>query len=253
MNLPRWLWGRLRAGLDIETLMLLRRRRFSRLWSLLAAVATVVLLELATSVVQGPAKPARTVLNLGLPMTTSKVQAATVYKENRNLFSVSRRLSSSSSKQPATRISIPATHVDSPVIRTLDTNGVWQTADWAVGYLQGSADPGSCSLFHGRKDCATDLAAHDDIKGEIFKNNGLLHKSDNIYVYTKQRVFTYVVTSKRVVDPSQGSILFSSKKEIVLVSCAPYWVDTNRLVVIAGLRHVHMRQHLKSPSFAGSY
>lgn len=208
-------------------------------WSCVAALGLVIVLVTLPSILQGNGAVHPTPSGIG-PITP-RVLAASIAAQNRDIFAVSSVSSRKSQGQPATRISIPAIRVNSPVIRTFDTNGVWQTADWAVGYLQGSANPGFCNVFHGRRECATDLAAHDDIKGEIFKNINLLHKGQPIYLYTKQRVFTYVVTGKHVVTPSQGSILFSSKKEIVLVSCIPYWVDTHRLVVQATLRHERMR------------
>lgn len=135
--------------------------------------------------------------------------------------------------QPAIRIRIPAIAVDSPVISTSVVGGVWQVADWAVGYLQGSAAPGTCGSLFGRRNCSTDLAAHDDIKGEIFKRLGELKPGDKVYLYTSRSVFTYVVSGQKVVNPKDGSVLLSPKRQIAMITCTPYWVDSDRIVVTA--------------------
>jgi LPXTG-site transpeptidase (sortase) family protein len=145
--------------------------------------------------------------------------------------------------EPAIRVEIPALHVDSPVIPTSINASTqqWQTADWAVGYLVGSANPGACTSFNGRRDCSTDLAAHDDIKGELFKDIGALPRGADVLVYTKHSVFTYSVSGQQAVAPTEGSILNSPVKELLLVTCRPYWVDTQRLVVSALLRSARPR------------
>ncbi len=53
----------------------------------------------------------------------------------------------------------------------------------------------------------------------------------------RHAVYVYVVTDQLTVDPSDVSVLNQSPKAIVtLISCEPYWVDTQRLVVQALLK-----------------
>ena len=130
---------------------------------------------------------------------------------------------------PATRLVIPKIGVDAPVVETPPVNGVWNVANWAVGHLTTTANPGA----HGN----IALSAHDDIMGEIFKRLDQLGPGDVVKLYTKNGVFTYVVVRQLVVDPSDVAVLNpTAKPTVTLISCTPYWVDTQRLVVQAQLQ-----------------
>ena len=49
--------------------------------------------------------------------------------------------------------------------------------------------------------------------------------------------FTYIVTGFRIVEPTEVSVLESSEKStITLISCYPYLVDTQRIVVFGELK-----------------
>lgn len=161
--------------------------------------------------------------------------AASVYTQNAHFLTVSHSHAQAQGGEPATRIVIPAIGLYSPVVPTYITGGVWQVADWAVGYLKGSALPGKCTQFEGQQTCATDLAAHDDIKGELFKNINTLKNGDQILIYTKHSRFTYTVSGRQSVDPTDGTVLDSPTKELVMITCEPYWIDTSRLVISARL------------------
>ncbi|HEY8685169.1 MAG TPA: sortase [Chloroflexota bacterium] len=127
---------------------------------------------------------------------------------------------------PATRMVIPKIEVDAPVVQTPPIAGVWQVADWSVGHLSTTPNPGDAG--NGA------YAAHDDIKGEIFKRVGELAPGDKILLYTRHAVVTYEVTRQLTVDPSNISPLNqTAQPTITLISCAPYWVDTQRLIVQA--------------------
>lgn len=129
----------------------------------------------------------------------------------------------------AKRMVIPRIQVDSPIVQTAPSGGVWQVADWAVGHLTTTPQPGMAG--NGA------YAAHDDIKGELFKRLGELGPGDAVLIYTKQAVYRYVVVNQQTVDPSNVSVLNSTAQPTVtLISCAPYWVDTQRLVVQAVLK-----------------
>lgn len=130
--------------------------------------------------------------------------------------------------QSATRMIIPRINLDAPVVQTRPVGGVWEVADWAVGHLSTTPNPGSPG--NGA------YAAHDDIKGEIFKRLSELSPGSVILLYTPQSVFRYTVVRQLTVDPSNVSVLSPTKQStITLVSCTPYWVDTQRLIVQAVL------------------
>lgn len=129
---------------------------------------------------------------------------------------------------PAIRMVIPKIGVNAPVVQTPPVNGVWQVADWAVGHLTTTPNPG----VPGN----SALAAHDDIEGEIFKRVDELRPGDKVLLYTQHTVYTYKVFNQEVVDPSNVSVLGQTAKPIItLISCTPYWVDTQRLVIQAAL------------------
>jgi LPXTG-site transpeptidase (sortase) family protein len=131
--------------------------------------------------------------------------------------------------EPALRMVIPKIGVDSRVVQTLPQGGIWTVADWTVGHL--STTPGPGLAGNGA------YAAHDDIKGEIFKRLGELGPGDVIELYTAHTVYRYVVVGQQTVDPSDVAVLAPTRTStITLVSCAPYWVDTNRLIVKAELK-----------------
>jgi sortase A len=124
----------------------------------------------------------------------------------------------------AVRIVIPKIGVDSPVIETPPVDGVWDVADWAVGHLTTSPNPGAPGNMA--------LSAHDDIMGEVFKRLGELRPGDQIRLYTAHAQYVYTVVNQEAVDPSDVAVLNpTARPTVTLISCTPYWVDTQRLVV----------------------
>jgi sortase A len=131
--------------------------------------------------------------------------------------------------QPPMRMQIPAIDMDAPVVDTPPVNGVWDVADWKVGHLSTSPDPGAPGN--------SAYSAHDDIKGELFKRLDELKPGDRIVLLTRSNRYTYVVSGQQVVAPTDTSPLNgTASPTITLISCAPYWVDTQRLIVKAVLK-----------------
>ncbi len=122
------------------------------------------------------------------------------------------------------RIVIPSINVDAPVVSGVS----WEDLKKGVGHLPGSANPGERGNLY--------LAAHNDIFGEIFRHLDNLELGDEFLVYSGDQSFRYVVTSKRVIEPTDVSVMYPSTKPIAtLQTCYPYLVDTHRLVVIGEL------------------
>jgi len=128
-----------------------------------------------------------------------------------------------SAAQPS-RIVIPSINVDAPVV-----GGVaWEDLKKGVGHLPGSANPGERGNMY--------LAAHNDIFGEIFRYLEKLELGDEFYVYSGDTSYRYVVTSKRVTEPTDVSVMYPTTEPIAtLQTCYPYLVDTHRLVVVGEL------------------
>jgi len=81
------------------------------------------------------------------------------------------------------------------------------------------------------------LSAHNDIFGELFRDLDRLKAGDQVILYTNQRAYTYVVSDSKVVEPTQVEVMEStSLPSVTLISCYPYLVDNQRIVVSARLQ-----------------
>lgn len=130
------------------------------------------------------------------------------------------------SPEQAIRIQIPAIDVDAPVVQ----GDGWEQLKKGVGQHIGSTDPG--------QDGNLVLTAHNDVFGEIFRYLDKLKSGDQIIVYTNQRSYTYTVTGSKIVEPTQVEVMAPTKNAtITLISCYPYMIDNQR-IVIKGLLQV---------------
>lgn len=126
--------------------------------------------------------------------------------------------------QQAVRIVIPAINVDARIVQGDD----WEQLKKGVGQHIGSADPGQPGNMI--------LSAHNDIYGEIFRHLDLLQPGDEVQIHTFSRIVTYVVTGTRLVEPTETSVLApTAHPSLTLISCYPYLVDNQRIVVAAEL------------------
>ena len=127
--------------------------------------------------------------------------------------------------EQAIRIQIPAIGVDAPVVEGDD----WESLKQGAGHHVGSANPGESD------NCI--ISAHNDIFGEIFRDLPDLDLDDEIFVHTASQMYRYVVTQKRIIEPTDVSVMYpTSSPVLTLISCYPYGIDTHRIVVIAELQ-----------------
>ncbi|MBM3143931.1 MAG: class D sortase [Chloroflexi bacterium] len=125
----------------------------------------------------------------------------------------------------AHRIQIPSIGVDVSIVQ----GDGWEQLKKGVGQHVGSVNPGENGNMI--------LSAHNDIFGEIFRYLEELEPGDEIIIHTQQRVYTYVVFSKKIVEPTEVEFLDQTAKPIAtLISCYPYLVDDQRIVVQAQLK-----------------
>ncbi len=126
--------------------------------------------------------------------------------------------------QQARRIQIPAINVDHPIVQGDD----WEQLKKGVGQHIGSALPGASDNVV--------LSAHNDIYGEIFRHLDQLAIGDTIVVSTQSETYTYVVNDIQVVDPTDVWVMApTDHAQVTLISCYPYQVNTQRIVVFAEL------------------
>jgi sortase A len=123
-----------------------------------------------------------------------------------------------------TRLVISSINLDVPVVEGDDAEQLKKGA----GHHIGSANPGE------RGNCF--LSGHNDIYGEIFRDLEQVRVGDEIVIYAGEQPYRYVVRATRIVEPDDVSIMYPTTTPVLtLLTCYPYMVDTQRLVVIAEL------------------
>jgi sortase A len=124
----------------------------------------------------------------------------------------------------AIRIRIPAIGVDAPIVQ----GDGWEQLKMGVAQRIGTGNPGEQGNIV--------LSAHDDIYGEIFRYLNQLQPGDRVFLQTLNKEFAYEVLYSDIVEPTDVSAMLPSRDPIVtLISCYPYLVNTQRIVVIARL------------------
>ncbi len=124
------------------------------------------------------------------------------------------------SPQQARQIQVPAIGVNAPIVM----GDGWEQLKKGVGQHLGTANPGEAGNLV--------LSAHNDIFSEIFRDLDQLKEGDEIIIITQDRSFTYVITGTQVVEPDRVDLLApTSNSTITLISCYPYRVDDQRIVV----------------------
>ena len=129
----------------------------------------------------------------------------------------------------ANRIQIPAIGVDAPVVQ----GDGWEQLKKGVGQTIGTANPG--------EDGNVVLSAHNDIFGEIFRYLDQLQSGDEVVLYTNQGVYVYIVTRTKIVEPTDVSVMEpTADPSITLISCYPYLVNDQRIVVQGRLKELNV-------------
>jgi sortase A len=127
--------------------------------------------------------------------------------------------------EQAIRIQVPSISVDAPVVQ----GDGWEQLKKGVGQHVGTVNPGEAGNLV--------LSAHNDIFGEIFRGLDRLKPGDQVTLFTNQRAYNYIVVESKIVEPTDVEVLASSNQPTVtLVSCYPYMVDKQRIVVVARLQ-----------------
>lgn len=123
------------------------------------------------------------------------------------------------------RIQIPALNIDAPIVRG---DGPEQLKK-GVGQHIGTANPGEIGNMV--------LSGHNDTFGEVFRYLDQLKAGDKIIIYTFTRSYTYIVEGWSLVDPDQVDVMDPTPYEgVTLISCYPYLIDTQRIIVTARLQ-----------------
>lgn len=129
------------------------------------------------------------------------------------------------SLEQAQKIFIPALWENpAPVVQ----GDGWEQLKKGVGQHIGSADPGQPGNVV--------LSAHNDIFGELFRELDQLRAGDEVIVSTATKEYVYRVIGWRIIEPTEVSVMQPTiKPSITLISCYPYLVDNQRIVVFGEL------------------
>jgi sortase A len=126
----------------------------------------------------------------------------------------------------AIRIQIPSLNVDAPIVQ----GDGWEQLKKGVAQHIGSSDPG--------RDGNVVLSAHNDVYGELFRFLDKLQPGDQVILYTQQRQYVYIVDRTVLVEPTAVEVMASTgSPTVTLISCYPYLVDKQRIVVYARLQN----------------
>jgi sortase A len=118
------------------------------------------------------------------------------------------------------RIRIPAIDIDAPIVQ----GDGWEQLKKGVAQHPGTADPGRPGNLV--------LSGHNDVFGEVFRYLDRLKPGDEITVFTQQRSYTYIVSGWELVEPMQIDVMDPTPNPtITLISCYPYLIDTQRIIV----------------------
>lgn len=125
----------------------------------------------------------------------------------------------------AQRIAIPALwDAPAPVVQ----GDGWEQLKKGVGQHIGTPDPGQLGNIV--------LSAHNDIFGELFRDLDRLKPGDAVVLSTATRDYTYRITGTQIVSPTEVSVMEPTvRPTITLVSCYPYLIDNQRIVVFGEL------------------
>jgi sortase A len=123
------------------------------------------------------------------------------------------------------RLIIPRLNVDQTIIQGVD----WEAMRQGIGQLPDGTTPVD-------PDGNLVLAAHNDIYGEYFRHLDQLVAGDQFQIQTSSRIYTYTVQNWDLFEPTDVHVMEKRGGQVAtLISCYPYQVNNQRIVVFATL------------------
>lgn len=120
-------------------------------------------------------------------------------------------------------LNIPKLGLSGTIVQGVD----WEALKQGVGQVQNGVNPGD---DYGN----VAFAAHNDIYGKLFEHLDQLKAGDTFQIQTRTNVYTYTIREIRIVEPNQVDVLQDRQgATATLISCYPYQVDNQRIVVMA--------------------
>ena len=126
--------------------------------------------------------------------------------------------------EQALGIRIETIGVNAPIVQ----GDGWEELRRGVGQHIGSANPGRPGNLV--------LTGHNDIYGEVFRDLDKLEEGDEVIIYSANNSYTYVVTETQIVAPTDIEVMEPTPEAtLTLISCYPYRIDNQRIVVFEEL------------------
>lgn len=135
-------------------------------------------------------------------------------------------------------IEIPSINIDLPIY----AGTAPQTLQMGIGHMEGT------SLPIGGKSTNAVLTGHRGLpKAKLFTDLNLMRVGDEFYIHNIEGILAYKVDKIRVVKPTNlNSVrIASGRDQITLLTCTPYMINTDRLLVI-GRRVPYNPKELKN-------
>lgn len=125
--------------------------------------------------------------------------------------------------ETALSLIIPKLGLDGTIVQGIDVEALKQ----GVGQMVNGVNPGD---DFGN----VVLAAHNDVYGQLFRYLDILEPGDTFQIRTQTEVWTYRITEWITVAPNDVYVLQNRQgATATLISCYPYQVNTQRIVVFA--------------------
>lgn len=124
------------------------------------------------------------------------------------------------------RLLLPSIGVDTGVAEVFVVDGAWQVADYAAGYHNGSALPGSVGNMV--------MAGHAGLRGAVFRDLGNMKVGDEAVVESAGWRYVYRVREVKSVWPTQVEVMEPTPTAVLTLITCTNW-DTQRLIVVADL------------------
>lgn len=125
--------------------------------------------------------------------------------------------------ETALALIIPKLNLNATIVPGVD----WEALKQGVGQVLNGVNPGD---DYGN----VSFAAHNDIYGKLFQHLDQLEPGDTFQIQTRTSVFTYSITDKLFVEPTQVEVLQPRQgATATLISCYPYQVNNQRIIIFA--------------------
>lgn len=120
---------------------------------------------------------------------------------------------------------IPKINVDHTIVQGVD----WEALKLGIGQVQNGTTPADAN---GN----VVLAAHNDIYSELFRYLDQLEPGDQFQIQTENKLYNYTITGWDIYKPTDVHVMDPrAKPGATLISCYPYQVSSERIVVFADL------------------